>query len=209
MNATPQQRHSDTGLLARRLAAYIPNTLAWRILQEGVPAPGVARRLTAATLFADISGFTHLAEELASDGPRGAEELNRVLLLTFTGMIDVIHEAGGEVGHFHGDAMSVYFPDEDGRAARRALACAQLMQRLMVASFSRVVANRPPGKEAVFHLTIRIGLGYGPCLEVVVGDPGRSLEFVLAGPAVDEAAAAERQAEASQVMASRAILAAA
>ncbi|MCI0395006.1 MAG: tetratricopeptide repeat protein, partial [Chloroflexi bacterium] len=33
--------------------------------------------------------------------------------------------------------------------------------------------------------------------------------FVLAGPAVDEAAAAERQAEASQVMASRAILAAA
>ncbi|MCZ7671127.1 MAG: hypothetical protein M5U34_30275 [Chloroflexi bacterium] len=107
---------------------------------------------------------------MASDGPRGAEELNRVLLTTFTAMIDLIHEMGGAVSHFYGDAMSVYFPEtEEQDAAQRALACAQTMQLLMGASFSRAVTNRPPGKEPIFPLTIKIGVGYGRCQEIVVG----------------------------------------
>jgi predicted ATPase/class 3 adenylate cyclase len=147
-----------------------------------------------------------MSEELASDGPRGAEELNRVLLMTFTAMIDLIHQMGGEVSHFYGDAMSVYFPDGDGRAPHRALACAQLMQRLMLTSFQRVVTNRPSNKSPFFELTIKIGVGYGLCQELVVGQPARNLEFVLTGTAVDEAAAAEKQATAGQVIASRAVL---
>lgn len=206
---------SDAALVATagRLVAYLPPTLARQIAQEGLPEPGVPRYLNAATLFTDISGFTRLAEELASDGPRGAEELNRVLLLIFTTMIDLIHEAGGAVGHFHGDAMSVYFPDDDGLgggqggAAQRALACASTMQQLMAVSLSRAVTNRPVNKDPVFHLAMRTGVGYGRCLEMVVGRPDQSLEFVLAGPAVDEAAAAQQRAAVGQVIASRAALA--
>lgn len=193
--------------LLHRLAAYIPTTLTREILTAGLPVPGEPRSLLAATLFSDISGFTTMSEELATDGPRGAEELNRVLLITFTAMIDVIHQMGGAVSHFYGDAMSVYFPDNDGQAAVRALACAQMMQQLMLVSFERVVTNRPPGKNPFFHLTIKIGVGYGRCQELVVGDPASSLEFVLTGPAVDEAAMAEKQASAGQVVASRAVLA--
>jgi class 3 adenylate cyclase/tetratricopeptide (TPR) repeat protein len=192
--------------LARRLAAYVPATLVRQVLAAGLPKPGEPQTLMAATLFSDISGFTGMSEELASDGPRGTEELNRVLLLTFTAMIDVIHEMGGAVSHFYGDAMSVYFPDTDGRAARRALACAQMMQRLMLSSFARVATSRPPGKRPVFNLTIKIGVGYGSCQELVVGDPATSLEFVLAGAAVDEAAAAEKCAGSGQVVASQAVL---
>lgn len=191
---------------ARRLVAYIPRTLARQIAQEGLPKPGRPRYLNAATLFSDISGFTRMAEELASDGPRGAEELNRVLLLTFTAMIDVIHDAGGAVSHFHGDAMSVYFPDEDGRAAQRALACAWMMQRLMAASLNRAVTSRPAPKDPLFYLTMRIGVGYGRCLEMIVGDPEDCLEFVLAGPAVDEAAAAQQYADVGEVIASQSAL---
>ena len=192
--------------LAQRLAAYVPATLARRVLTTGLPEPGRPQALRAATLFSDISGFTGMSEELASDGPRGTEELNRVLLLTFTAMIDVIHEMGGAVSHFYGDAMSVYFPDTDGHAARRALACAQMMQQLMLSSFARVATSRPAGKQPVFGLTIKIGVGYGPCQEVVVGDPATALEFVLAGSAVDEAAAAEKCARSGQVIASLAVL---
>ncbi|HEX6387042.1 MAG TPA: tetratricopeptide repeat protein, partial [Anaerolineae bacterium] len=192
--------------LARRLAAYIPATLVRRILTGALPTPGKPHSLRAATLFSDISGFTAMSEELASDGPRGAEELNRVLLVTFTAMIDVIHEMGGAVSHFYGDAMSVYFPETDGRAARRALACAQMMQQLMLTSFGRVVTSRPRGKQAFFDLTIKIGVGYGTCQELVVGDPERALEFVLVGPAVDEAATAEKCARSGQVVASQAIM---
>ena len=147
-----------------------------------------------------------MSEELASDGPRGAEELNRVLLVTFTAMIDVIHELGGAVNHFYGDAMSVYFPDTDGTAALRAIVCAQMMQQLMLTSFNRVVTNRPPGKHPFFELTIKIGVGYGRCQELVVGHPNQSLEFVLTGTAVDEAAMAERQASSGDIIASAAVL---
>ncbi len=195
-----------TGDRLRQLAAYIPATLADRILRQGLPTPGEPHALNAATLFSDISGFTGMSEELASDGPRGAEELNRVLLVTFTAMIDVIHELGGAVNHFYGDAMSVYFPDSDGTAAQRALLCAQMMQQLMLTSFNRVVTNRPPGKHPFFELTIKIGVGYGRCQELVVGNSQQSLEFVLTGAAVDEAAMAERQASSGDIIASAAVL---
>ncbi|MCP4360311.1 MAG: AAA family ATPase [Chloroflexi bacterium] len=188
------------------LSAYMPLTLVNRVLADGLPLPGEPRLQAAAALFSDISGFTGMSEELASDGPRGAEELNRVLLTTFTAMIDVIHALGGSVSHFYGDAMSVYFPDEDGRAAQRALACAQLMQRLMLTSFDRVVTNRPSDKDPFFQLTIKIGVGYGTCQELLVGDAASNLEFVLTGTAVDEAAAAEKGAKSGQVMASHAVL---
>lgn len=192
--------------LARRLAAYLPVTLTRRILSEDLPAPGKARWLTAATLFSDISGFTVMAEELAADGPRGAEALNRSLLMTFTAMISAIHDAGGAVCHFHGDAMLVYFPDEDGGAAGRALACARFMQSLMLTSFAHVETNRSSGQKSRFDLTMKIGVGYGRCLEMIVGNPESSLEFVLAGTAVDEAVSAEKRAKADQVVASNSIL---
>ena len=195
-----------TSNMLRQLAAYIPATLVEYILRVGLPAPGKPYPLNAATLFSDISGFTGMSEELASDGPRGAEELNRVLLVTFTAMIDVIHELGGAVNHFYGDAMSVYFPDSDGTAAQRALVCAQRMQQLMLTSFSHVVTNRPAGKEPFFELTIKIGVGYGRCQEFILGDPQQSLEFVLTGAAVDEAAVAERQANSGDIIASEAVL---
>ncbi|HFQ94867.1 MAG TPA: tetratricopeptide repeat protein, partial [Anaerolineae bacterium] len=189
--------------LIRQLAAYIPVTLTRRILEKGLPPVGTPHGLTAATLFADVSGFTAMSEELATDGPRGAEELNRALMLTFTGLVDVVHNMGGAIGHYYGDAMLVYFPDRDGLAAQRALACAQMMQQLMDASLSRIVANRPPGKEAIFELTIKIGVGYGRCQEIIIGQPERILEFVLTGPAVDDVAQAEQHAASGQIIASQ------
>ncbi|HID53915.1 MAG TPA: hypothetical protein EYP41_17990, partial [Anaerolineae bacterium] len=189
--------------LTRQLAAYIPVTLTRRILEKGLPPVGVPHGLTAATLFADVSGFTAMSEELATDGPRGAEELNRALMLTFTGLVDVVHNMGGAIGHYYGDAMLVYFPDKDRLAAQRALACAQMMQQLMDASLSRIVTNRPPGKEPVFDLTIKIGVGYGRCQEIIVGDPKRILEFVLTGPAVDDVARAEQHATSNQIIISQ------
>lgn len=193
--------------LAVKLASFLPVTVTRQLLQNSLPQPGVPHLLRAATIFADISGFTPMSEELATDGPRGAEELNNVLLLTFTAMIDLIHSYGGAISHFYGDAMSVYFPDDDGLAAQRALACGQMMQQLMASRLSQVVTSRPPGKRPFFELTIKIGVGYGYCQEVVVGSETIGFEHVLTGTAVDEAAQAEHHATAGQVIASRNVLA--
>ncbi len=192
--------------IARRLSAYIPRSVTTRQLRGEAVEPGREKRLEAAALFLDISGFSTMANELATDGPRGAEELNRLLLMTFTAMINAIHGAGGFVSHFHGDGLMVCFEDDDGQGAFRALACGQFMQNLMGGAYSRMVANRPHNQTTVFNLSMKIGVGYGRCLEIVVGERGEGMEYVLAGPAVDEAVAAEGHARAGQVIASRAAL---
>ena len=102
--------------------------------------------------------------------------------------------------------MMVYFLDTDGRAAARALACARFMQSLMLTSFARMSIKRSGNIETTFALTIKIGVGYGRCLETIVGDPGRNLEFVLAGTAVNEAVSAQQEAESGQVVASNTVL---
>ncbi|GIK57706.1 MAG: AAA family ATPase [Chloroflexi bacterium] len=192
---------------ARRLAAYLPMTVTRQILEDELPPSGTAVWFPAATLFSDLSGFTRLAESLAQVGPRGAEELNRALLMTFTSLINAIHDAGGAVAHFHGDAMLVYFADTDGRAAARALACGSFMQRLMRTSLAQITVQQPGHEPEQFSLDIKIGVGYGRCLQTIVGQPGESLEFVLAGTAVDEAAIAQRQASVGEVVASENALA--
>ncbi len=193
---------SSVARYARRLGAYLPATLAAHITQHGLPQPGVTHGLRAAVLFSDMSGFTRMADELAADGRWGAEELNRILLNLYNAMIGVIQSAGGAVSHFYGDAMLVYFPDQTGEAAYWAATCARRLQRVIMESFSQVIARRVDGRFSHFHLTMKIGLGYGACLELVVGDPDQALEFVLAGPAVEQATWAEKQATAGQIIAS-------
>ncbi|MCA9980517.1 MAG: AAA family ATPase, partial [Anaerolineales bacterium] len=194
------------GRLARRLAPYIPQRLAQQILRRQLPQVGKCEHLQAATIFCDVSGFSEMANELAADGPRGAEELNRALLMTFTAMIGAVHNAGGFISHFHGDAMLIYIPDDDQRAANRALACAQFLQNLMRASYSELEVNRASEETTSFNLSMKVGVGYGDCLEFVVGVPDESLEFVLAGTAVDEAVLAESQAKSGEVVASQTVL---
>lgn len=193
--------------LAQRLSAYIPVTLTRKILQDEQLNPGQSELIKAATVFADMSGFTPMAEALAVNGARGTEALSRALLMTFTSLINAIHDAGGAVSHFHGDAMMIYFPDTDGRAASRALASAQFMQSLMQTNFAEVNMMQTREEDS-YTLSIKIGVGYGRCLEMLVGDTD-NMEFVLAGTAVDEAVAAQMQATAGQVVASQAALKAA
>lgn len=194
--------------LAQRLAAYIPTTLTRKILQNESVSPGEAETITAATMFADMSGFTRVAEALAVNGARGTEALSRTLLMTFTALINAIHDTGGAVSHFHGDAMMIYFPDVDGQAASRALASAQFLQSLMQTNFSKVNTNHLEENSSSYTLSIKIGVGYGRCLQMIVGDEANK-EFVLAGTAVDEAVVAQLKAEAGQVFASEAALKAA
>ena len=67
-------------LPAELLWSYVPGVLASRFLARRMPldAPG-AERFLAAVIFADISGFTPLAERLARRGPAGAEALSNLL----------------------------------------------------------------------------------------------------------------------------------
>src|SRR5512134_2597009 len=92
--------------LTELLASYVPRLIQNRVISDPAPieAP-VADDFQAAVVFADISGFTGLTEALAERGPVGVEDLARILNKFFGQLIDIVHEYGGDVVKFAGDAV--------------------------------------------------------------------------------------------------------
>ncbi len=177
------------------LSSYLPYSLAARILrapEESVLNRG--ERFAAVTLFADMAGFTPLAEALGQAGPEGTEQLTEILNGRFTPMIEEVHRWGGVVGKFAGDAMVVLFPEDDPHdTALRTLACAWSLQR-QIRRFGAVETLAGP-----FTLKIKLGLAAGTVLQVVAGNPQRA-EFVYAGRPLDDAAAAEHHAAPGEIV---------
>ncbi|HLF29277.1 MAG TPA: AAA family ATPase [Anaerolineae bacterium] len=153
-------------------------------------------RTSGAALFADISGFTPLAEALAQElGPhRGAEELTQQLDRIYGAIIDEVHRYGGSVIGFSGDAITCWFDRDNGR---RATACALLTQRAIAPQ----ATLRTPGG-SVFRISIKVAVTAGPARRFVVGRRDVQLLDVLAGAILDRLAAAEHQARQGEVVVS-------
>ena len=162
-----------------------------RALRAGQELPD---RVTGAALFADISGFTPLTEALALElgAQRGAEELTASLNRVFHAIIDVLHEHGGDVIYFSGDAITCWLDGDDGA---RAAACGLAMQD----AIARVgTVTTPAGAEV--QLGMKVAVAVGSARRFVVGDPDIQLIEVLAGRLVDDLAAAEGVAERGEVV---------
>ncbi len=97
--------------LTEILASYVPKLIQNRIVADPSPIESpVTEDMPAAILFADISGFTPLTERLAEKGPTGVEALARILNEYFGELIDIIHEYGGDIVKFAGDAAIAVWP---------------------------------------------------------------------------------------------------
>jgi hypothetical protein len=64
---------------AEHFASYVPALVAQSLTADPPRVQPGLERFPAATLFADISGFTPSASRLAERGPAGAENLSRIL----------------------------------------------------------------------------------------------------------------------------------
>src|SRR5688500_18135569 len=115
--------------MSNRLSVYVPQDRRSALAR----GKGLPERTQGAALFADISGFTPLTESLTRTlGPRrGSEALTQQLEAVYTALIAQIERFGASVVSFAGDALTCWFDDHDGPAARRALACAQALQLAM------------------------------------------------------------------------------
>ena len=153
------------GNLARYFSPKVVDTLAER--DEPL---GRVRRQAVGVLFADLVGFTTMAEGMTP------EEV-MALLRDFHGrMEEVVFRHGGCLEKFIGDALLATFgvPDPGRRDATDTLACARGMLAALAAwNRERVVAGRVP-------LGMGLGLHYG---QVVAGDIGsrRSMAFATVG----------------------------
>jgi adenylate cyclase len=175
-----------------QLHAYVPYPIAALLIAHPDHNPvDDEQRFEAATLFADISGFTQLSESLANHGRVGTEELTVLLNSYFDMVISLIRSYGGMVGTFGGDSLTVLFPADSANpihAVRRAVQCALAMQ----AAMDRY--QELPTSAGTFQLAMKAGLAYGEVLCVTVGDPATRLAYLIAGTALERCADAEHLA---------------
>jgi class 3 adenylate cyclase/predicted ATPase len=176
---------------------YLPEHLARAIAaRPDALQIGRARRVHAVALFADVSGFTPMSEALARTGRRGAEDLTLILNRYFTRMIALLHDYGGIVCKFGGDALTVIFPYHlraRGSVTRRAVTCAHAMQAAM-ADYATI-----PTSAGTFGLAMKIGIARGSMLSMTAGDTDR-LEYILAGGPLDRCADAEHHADKGEIV---------
>jgi PAS domain S-box-containing protein len=157
------------------LARYFSPSLVELLATKDQPL-GPVRRQVMAVLFADVAGFTSLAERLP---PEQVVELLREI---HEWMERVIFAHDGSIEGYSGDAVLAIFgvPEPGERDAIRALSCAHELQ----------IAARRWSRERMLRklpeIRIGIGLHYGPA---VLGDIGteRCLRFTVIGDTVNAA----------------------
>ena len=138
---------------------------------------GAGRRETVAVLFADMVGFTRMAEVMAP------EDVLALLREFHTRMTAQIFTTGGIVDQYMGDGIFAVFgvPVASSADAANALDCAELMLRAL-----ECWNDEREGKGDA-RLDIGVGLNYG---SVVLGDVGseHSMSFTAIGDTVNTAA---------------------
>lgn len=181
---------TETDTNPERPSAYIPMDRRQAFVQDRV----LPDRCLGAALFADISGFTPLTEELVLDlGPqRGAEELTRYLNRVYDALIEVLHYYGGSVISFSGDAITCWLEGDDGL---RSTSCALSMQGRMK-DFAEV--QTPSGK--IISLAMKAAVSIGNARRFIVGNPETQIIDILAGRTLERLAAAEHQAQKGEVI---------
>ncbi|MBP1464558.1 FHA domain-containing protein [Candidatus Chloroploca sp. M-50] len=175
--------------LERFLSPNVAHALARYVAQHG--KLWEAQEQQVSVLFADIKGFTSLAEQLS---PREVQDLLNEYLHEMT---DVIFRYNGTVDKYIGDGIMAVFgaprlPDEpeDDQHAFRAVAAALEMQAAQRRLVSRAISGRT--------FAIRIGVNTGMAYTGFFGTRHR-LEYTAIGDTVNTASRLEGAAEPGSV----------
>ncbi len=203
--------------LADVLASYVPRLIQNRIVADPSPIESpVSDELHAAILFADISGFTHLTERLAERGPTGVETLARVLNEYFGQLIDIIHEYGGDVVKFAGDAVIAVWDvasntvpaDEDATSTDQSQGRLDSVSRadqwqwtMRAAECAIAIRERLTNYQAEDqNLYLKLAVSVGRLTSAHVGGVFNRWEFLLTGNPLIEVGIANNIAQAGEIL---------
>lgn len=158
--------------------------------------------LQAVTLFVDLSGFTVLTDALMVHGKQGAETLAEALRFYFDPTVHFIHEQGGFIVGFAGDAFTAVFPtNEDDSAAQKAWNAAVALQSFFV---EQAVYKTVYGE---FLFAVKIGLAWGDVTWEILPLSSSQLTFCFNGPAIHGCADAQSLAERGDIVVEQALAA--
>jgi adenylate cyclase len=162
------------------LDTYVGPEAGRRIL-NGEIRRGMLQVITAVIFYADLRGFTSIADN------HGRDEMVAMLNDYFDCVVPVVDAHGGQVLKFLGDGLLATFPLEDHQAAaacERALdAAAEVLGCVRELNVERAARGAP-----AMELDLALHLG-----DLVYGNVGSAdrLDFTVVGPAVNEASRIE------------------
>ncbi len=177
---------------AQRLVhAYTPKHLADKILKARSALEGERRQVT--VLFADVAGFTALAEK------RDPEEIHHIIDRCFELITAEIHRFEGTVNQYTGDGVMALFgaPIAHEDSPRRAVHAALAIQRALRDQSQALQSERGLG------LQMRIGINAGPVVVGRIGDDLR-MDYTAVGDTTNLAARLQQNARPGSVLISEA-----
>ena len=173
------------------LRSFVVGAVADRLVETGGKLPEERRLITA--LFADVSGFTSLAERL------DPEQLLEVIDPVISGLSSIVGRYEGYVEKFAGDALLALFgaPISHDDDAERALHVALEMHE----ELARLVRDLPHDAD----LTLHVGVNSGHGIARVLGSEAR-MDYAVLGDSVILAQRFESAAPPSQTYVSETTL---
>jgi predicted ATPase/class 3 adenylate cyclase len=175
----------------REPLAYTPKHLAEKILISRSALEGERKQVT--VLFADVAGFTTLAEQL------DPEVVHEIINRCFEGITAEVHRFEGTINQYTGDGVMALFgaPLAHEDSPRRAVHAALGIQRAI-----RDVAQALQAERGL-RLQMRIGLNTGLVVVGKIGDDLR-MDYTAVGDTTNLAARLQQMAQPGSVVISAA-----
>ena len=185
----PPRPAAATGPAPAAPGAYTPRHLADKILRSRSALEGERRQVT--VLFADLAGFTSLAEKL------DPEDVHRIVNRCFELITAEIHRFEGTINQYTGDGVMALFgaPIAHEDSPRRAVHAALAVQRAL-RDYDRELQGQG-GR----HVQMRIGLNTGPVVVGKIGDDLR-MDYTAVGDTTNLAARLQQSARPGSVVVS-------
>jgi class 3 adenylate cyclase len=205
-------KYSDT------LASYMPSIIVGHLVSAAELEPPPTRQEFATTvMFADISGFTSLSEEMMKEGRDGVEGVAKYLNAYFGQMVRIIASEGGDVFKFAGDAMIVVWTppnlhEEFKLPESKDSVRASSSSTRLIAPMEQRVRSATQCAYAIqeqLHdckladnvtLCVKIGIGVGEVAVLHLGGVHERVEYVLVGEPLLQAFRAEDRARAGDIV---------
>jgi len=174
-----------------KVRAYTPSHLARKILTSAPALEGERKAVT--VLFADVAGFTRLADQISP------EDLHAVMDGCFERLSEAVHRYEGTINQFTGDGIMALFgaPIAHEDHAERAIHAALAIQQAMT-EYGATLA-----RERGVAFRMRIGLNSGTVVVGKIGDNLR-MDYTAQGDTVNLAARLEEACRQGAVLVSEA-----
>src|SRR5713101_5381032 len=171
--------------------AYTPKHLAEKILTSRSALEGERKQVT--VLFADVAGFTTLAEQL------DPEVVHEIINRCFAGITAEVHRFEGTINQYTGDGVMALFgaPLAHEDSPRRAVHAALGIQRAIQNVAQTLQAERG------LSLQMRIGVNTGLVVVGKIGDDLR-MDYTAVGDTTNLAARLQQMAQPGSVVLSAA-----